>query len=261
MMRIIDRFSDEAFATIVADSTSISQVLTALGYVVAQGSRQLVLERIKKNNLNISHFHDIPSPATKVKKTSEEIFCKNSKVCQSTLRKVYKKEKITPYECSICGLLPVWNGRELTLTLDHIDGDNRNNELSNIRWVCPNCDRQLPTFGSKNKRIFAHPERDPQKASLSQKFCIDCGKRINSGSTRCFDCQNKRLRPERETILWPDDTVLSWMVNHFSLLSIGKALGVSDNAVKKRCRHHGIEIKKGKKLQYSGEAYPIDLAG
>jgi len=58
---------------------------------------------------------------------------------------------IEPYVCKMCGQEPEWKGKSLTLTLDHIDGNSRNNKLENFRWVCPNCDTQLPTYGSKNK--------------------------------------------------------------------------------------------------------------
>ena len=46
---------------------------------------------------------------------------------------------------------PIWNDKELVLRLDHIDGDNNNNVLENLRWICPNCDSQLDTYKSKNK--------------------------------------------------------------------------------------------------------------
>ena len=36
--------------------------------------------------------------------------------------------------------------------VDHINGNNHDNRLENLRWVCPNCDRQLDTFGFKNKK-------------------------------------------------------------------------------------------------------------
>lgn len=52
--------------------------------------------------------------------------------------------------CSLCGI-KYWKGKELVLILDHIDGDASNNKKDNLRFVCPNCDSQLPTFKSKNK--------------------------------------------------------------------------------------------------------------
>lgn len=53
--------------------------------------------------------------------------------------------------CAICGIEAFWNGRPISLVLDHIDGDASNNWENNLRLVCPNCDSQLPTFKSRNK--------------------------------------------------------------------------------------------------------------
>ena len=53
------------------------------------------------------------------------------------------------YKCSCCGI-DSWNGKEITLWTDHIDGDATNNHPSNFRLVCPNCDSQSETFGGKN---------------------------------------------------------------------------------------------------------------
>ena len=52
--------------------------------------------------------------------------------------------------CAICGNLDTWNGQELHLILDHIDGDATNNKRDNLRLICPNCDSQLPTFKARN---------------------------------------------------------------------------------------------------------------
>jgi len=53
--------------------------------------------------------------------------------------------------CQICGLENIWNGKNIILILDHIDGDASNNRRENLRLVCPNCDSQLDTYKSKNK--------------------------------------------------------------------------------------------------------------
>lgn len=54
--------------------------------------------------------------------------------------------------CMICGQSgEEWNGKPITLIVDHIDGKSNNNMLDNLRIVCPNCDCQLPTYKAKNK--------------------------------------------------------------------------------------------------------------
>ena len=53
--------------------------------------------------------------------------------------------------CALCGCSTTWNGKELRLVLDHVDGDASNNRRANLRLVCPNCDSQLPTFKARNR--------------------------------------------------------------------------------------------------------------
>ena len=54
--------------------------------------------------------------------------------------------------CAICGMKDEWNGKQLIFILDHIDGNADNNNRDNLRLICPNCDSQLDTFKSKNKK-------------------------------------------------------------------------------------------------------------
>ena len=53
-------------------------------------------------------------------------------------------------KCSICQGTE-WLGKPMPLILDHIDGNGLNSVPQNLRFVCPNCDRFLPTFGSRNR--------------------------------------------------------------------------------------------------------------
>lgn len=55
------------------------------------------------------------------------------------------------YLC-ICGIGDTWLGKPITLHLDHIDGDWTNNQLSNLRFLCPNCHSQTETWGNKRRR-------------------------------------------------------------------------------------------------------------
>lgn len=54
------------------------------------------------------------------------------------------------HRCVICNGTE-WQGQPIPLVLDHIDGNSENNYPDNLRWVCANCDRFLPTFGSRNR--------------------------------------------------------------------------------------------------------------
>lgn len=52
----------------------------------------------------------------------------------------------------------VWNGQPLGLILDHVNGVHAENSSENLRFLCPNCNSQLPTHGGGNRgRVQLHP--------------------------------------------------------------------------------------------------------
>lgn len=58
--------------------------------------------------------------------------------------------KLRGKQCECCKL-STWNGKEIPIELDHIDGNAGNNLPSNLRLLCPTCHAQTPTHKSKNK--------------------------------------------------------------------------------------------------------------
>jgi 5-methylcytosine-specific restriction endonuclease McrA len=52
-------------------------------------------------------------------------------------------------KCLHCGLVD-WMGKPITLELDHVDGNNKNNTRENLRYLCPNCHSQTDTWRGRN---------------------------------------------------------------------------------------------------------------
>jgi 5-methylcytosine-specific restriction endonuclease McrA len=59
------------------------------------------------------------------------------------------KEGIFNAICSSCKL-DEWLGKPIALELDHINGNSSNNNLDNLRLLCPNCHAQTDTYRGKN---------------------------------------------------------------------------------------------------------------
>ena len=88
---------------------------------------------------------------------NKDIFCKDSLVSHNTLKTHYKQtywdsdvKGCENPECPIHNVKPIWTGKRLSIQLDHINGNNKDNRINNLRLVCSNCDSQLPTYKSKN---------------------------------------------------------------------------------------------------------------
>ncbi len=91
-----------------------------------------------------------------IRLTNEEVFVENSTYARHHIKKRIIEEKMVKYECSLCENKGEWMGKKLPLVLDHINGINNDNRLENLRFLCSNCDSQLPTYknrrGSKGKK-------------------------------------------------------------------------------------------------------------
>lgn len=76
-------------------------------------------------------------------------------------------------KCSICEAPSTWNGQPLVLVLDHINGDASDDSKENLRFVCPNCDSQLDTYKSKNKKSKRQGRKSSAVYKSSKEVTID----------------------------------------------------------------------------------------
>lgn len=70
------------------------------------------------------------------------------------LKKRLLAEGLLEERCAECGISE-WNGRPLSLHLDHINGDRRDQRLENLRFLCPNCHSQTETYCGRNQGRYA----------------------------------------------------------------------------------------------------------
>ena len=148
-MALVDNFTKEELQVLAQQSHSYRDLVSFLGYSSKNGNTyKTVKNRIEKYGIDVSHFQERHLTA----RSEENVFCLNSTATQKVLREWYYKGNYTPYKCAICGIED-WQGKPLVFTLDHINGINGDNRLENLRWICPNCDRQLPTYSRGSKGL------------------------------------------------------------------------------------------------------------
>ena len=82
----------------------------------------------------------------------ENIFIENSTYSRHCLKRRILEKELIDYVCDICKIGPIWNEQRMPLLLDHINGINNDNRLNNLRFICSNCDTQLPTYKSRNRK-------------------------------------------------------------------------------------------------------------
>lgn len=173
-------WTNEQLTEAIKTSFSKLEAIQKMGLKIP-GSYKVVNKYIRILNLDISHFTTQSERSIKSAKpiyTDEQVFCKESDVDTSVVKTRILRQNLLPYLCVECGVTNTYNNKPLNLQLDHKDGDNRNNELSNLRYLCPNCHSQTETYCGR------------QLKTTVENYCA-CGSRINRYSVSCRSCSAK----------------------------------------------------------------------
>jgi len=146
-------------ADAVSDSQSYAGVMRKLGIKCTGGNHGHIKGVIAKYGIDTSHFLGRrtncggahaggPEP-----KSAKEILVLSEP--GSLTYKAFQLRRALleagrEYGCAECGLAGCWNGKELTLQVDHINGDKHDNREENLRFLCPNCHSQTSNWGYRN---------------------------------------------------------------------------------------------------------------
>lgn len=228
----------EEFQNLLNTSNSFVDILIKIGLDPYNGNHKTLNHRIKEEGFDISILEQnrkknqeqhMKSLLEKRTYSLENILVENSTLDRKNLKTKILEHNLLSYECCICKNKGEWLGKSISLQLDHINGINNDNRIENLRFLCPNCHSQTDTYcGKHRKKLYK---------------CLECNSIINKGCTRCTKCASK-INGINQRKFEVSKEELENLVSQYPMTQIGKMFGVSDNAIRKRCKTLGIDLKK-----------------
>ena len=136
------RYTRENLEGIVTSSKSYAECLRKMGIKATGGNYSNLQRNIDKFQLDVSHM------LHKATNTGREFKTFDGLTTNESIKRRLIAER--GYSCESCKLF-AWLDKPITLELEHIDGDNRNNDRLNLKLLCPNCHSQTPTWRNRKR--------------------------------------------------------------------------------------------------------------
>ena len=184
------KLPSDDFKILLYKSKTYKEVLDFFGLGIHGNNYKTIKQRCIDEKINLDHFKEF-TKFSKIRKSKplSEVQTENSSYSRHHLKDRLLKEGLLEIKCAICGLNNEWNGKPISLVLDHENGVPNDHRMENLRLVCPNCNSQLDTFAGKHKR--------PKE----RVNCKNCGRVLAKRSKKdiCVTCSMFNLRK----IDWP----------------------------------------------------------
>lgn len=239
------KYTKEILEKVVAGSVSYNGVIRLLGARISGGLSAHLKKRVRDFGIDTSHFLGQAHNRGKVgpKRPTEEVLVagKDKRTCRKILYRCLLELKV-PYLCALCDHPPVWRGMPLMLQIDHINGDWSDDRAENLRFLCPHCHTQQPTFCNKRRTPFVRPSCEGCGSSFAAKDGLDRHRNICKGPLKEQPSRPHKepFRLHKEKANWPTIEELRELVWSQPVQKLAASLAVSEVAVKKRCNRLGI---------------------
>lgn len=227
MKRIkIDEQERLKLESLVRDNNTYRQVMLGMGVNDSSAGYKYLKRRIVAYGIDDSHFLSRSEVMKQKwnaglvfnKQNNEDIFTLNSPTSRHLVKSRLIEGNIIEYKCVFCGNIGEWRNKKIALVLDHKNGISNDNRIENLRFVCPNCNATLAThcigakgLVAKNKKIEKRRQPRPYRPRFHKR---------------------KVERPDPET--------LKQLIAASSFVAVAKKFGVSDNAIRKWCKHYHL---------------------
>ena len=164
MNKIKARCPLDELKVIISNCYSWAQVMRELEKLHYFSERSELQQRVKEAQINIDHF-----TGQSWNKGNIDLNKFNSDTTPNI--HVDYLLKVKAYRCEKCGLTE-WQGEKIPLEVHHIDGNRRNNDLSNLQLLCPNCHSLTDNFrgkGLNNEKVNSVSEEEFVEALQKSK--------------------------------------------------------------------------------------------
>jgi len=146
------KYTKEVVEEAAKNSESYAGMMRFLGKAQSGGLSGHLKRLVIRYDIDISHFthqgHTKGKPSTNRKSKDEILIYDDTMEYRAKTNQLVRAllESGVEYECSECCVGETYNGKPISLQVDHINGIWYDNRKENLRFLCPNCHSQTSTF-------------------------------------------------------------------------------------------------------------------